>query len=950
MSAVTPTPKRKRTHLPLGDGGAEAEEVFELRQVAVFAADGDNCAVASRDLPRGSKIRYAGRVLVLSGHCLEAHRFAVEPIPKGATLLSWGLPFGVALRDIAEGEYVMNDLMYEALSGRSGLGFELPPVNFRDTDTSIDGKYDVDPKTFKPGKQVALDGDLKPTFEGYARGGARGVGTRNAVVLIGLTVHSASFVRALESKAREWLAKHAGSYPTVDMVCAVAHNEGGASGEQNNAPLIYTTMSGFIVHPNSGATLVVNHPDARLSLQELRDRMAADPVAYPKDGVTVEMMDLSAKWEQDMERAMGLITGPLMEAAGAAKRTPQPLSALRIAQQCGGSDAFSGLSGNPLVGEVSELLIRHGGLALIAESPELVGAEPYILDNCKDLEAAQEFLSIVHRYQRYAARHGQNASGNPSGGNLFRGLYNIALKSLGASRKKTPSVRLDRSIQYGERLQKKEYGYYFMDSPGNDLESISGQVAAGCNVIFFITGNGSITNFPFVPTMKFVTTTRRFNILSKDMDVNAGRYVDGEPMSALTNEVFEQMRRIASGEKSKGERAGHAQVSIWRNWFIPEGRTLKDVEDVQNLGEKVLLSQPLNVKAAATGAPVTELDPALDKFVERTDAVATNLVLPTSLCSGQIARLAADKLNGANKKGALRYANLPSTEGCGGTPFEQVMARVLVGHLRHPLVDNAYVLEHGCEKTHNDWLRAHLAARGLESEFDKYGWGSCQKDGGVEAVVSNIVKYFGEGRASPKHSDPQGRSEPLKLGIVSVGPALAHDDARGLAALTCYIASRGGTVVVPNTSSLLESEVFCLEALEEGRPQGIPSTLAFAETPGKPGLHVMENAPTVSWTETITGLAAGGCNCILVWLGRDAEGLRPGHPFVPTVHACVRDMKMCSDSDVVLSTQAASGVTSFTKELLTGVQEVMRGDRESRVITQGAVDYSIPREKTAISL
>ena len=142
-----------------------------------------------------------------------------------------------------------------------------------------------------------------------------------------------------------------------------------------------------------------------------------------------------------------------------------------------------------------------------AETDELIGAESYVLSNVKDLPTAQLFLQKIKNFKQYAANHGASAEGNPSGGNNFRGLYNIALKSIGAARKKDPEVRLDAVIDYGALMA--DSGYYFMDSPGNDLESIAGQVASGCNMILFITGNGSITNFPFVPTLKFVTTTGR---------------------------------------------------------------------------------------------------------------------------------------------------------------------------------------------------------------------------------------------------------------------------------------------------------------------------------------------------------------------------------------------------------------------------------------------------------
>jgi altronate dehydratase len=222
------------------------------------------------------------------------------------------------------------------------------------------------------------------------------------------------------------------------------------------------------------------------------------------------------------------------------------------------------VSGNPLAGWVAREVIRHGGSANLAETDELIGAESYILANTRDLATAQRFLEKIEIFKERVAWHGHSAEGNPTGGNKFRGLYNIAIKSIGAARKKDPDVRLDYVIDYGEPMTKP--GYYFMDSPGNDLESIAGQIAAGCNLIFFTTGNGSITNFPFVPTIKFITTTGRWNLLSKDMDVNAGRYLDGASMEELGMETFHYTVEVASGTRSVGERAGHSQVSIWRDW------------------------------------------------------------------------------------------------------------------------------------------------------------------------------------------------------------------------------------------------------------------------------------------------------------------------------------------------------------------------------------------------
>ncbi len=161
------------------------------------------------------------------------------------------------------------------------------------------------------------------------------------------------------------------------------------------------------------------------------------------------------------------------------------------------------------------------GAENLAETDELIGAEAYIFQNVRDRWTAEAFLRKIEIFKQRVAWYGHDAEGNVAGGNRFRGLYNVAIKSIGAARKKDPRVRLDFIIDYSERMQKP--GFYFMDSPGNDLESVVGQVASGANLILFTTGNGSVTNFPFVPTIKIITTIGRYRLVSADMDINAGR-------------------------------------------------------------------------------------------------------------------------------------------------------------------------------------------------------------------------------------------------------------------------------------------------------------------------------------------------------------------------------------------------------------------------------------------
>ena len=395
---------------------------------------------------------------------------------------------------------------------------------------------------------------------------------------------------------------------------------------------------------------------------------------------------------------------------------------------------------------------------------ELIGAEAYMLQNTRDLATARAFLDFVAQFKERLAWHGQTAEGNPSGGNKYRGLYNIALKSIGAAMKRHPDVRLDWVVDYAERMSKTPPGLYFMNTPGNDLESIAGQVAGGSNLIIFVTGNGSITNFPFVPTIKVMTTTPRFELLSQEMDVNAGAYLDGKPMAQLRDESLGLLVEIASGRRSKGELAGHSQISIWRNW------QQQDLSQLQTILDR---PQP-------DGQPLAiETMPAKQEFdLPGPAAARVGLVLPTSLCSGQIAAMAAQRLNqaaaGLSESGRRpRFAALPHTEGCGVAfaSTREIYARTMIGYATHPLVDACLFLEHGCEKAHNDYIHSLLRDAALAEE--DFGWASVQLDGGIANVLDKIDSYFAARTTAPRQ---QNRND-QKLFLALLSDGAIPDDA-----------------------------------------------------------------------------------------------------------------------------------------------------------------------------
>lgn len=879
---------------------------LRFEQIGRLAHPDDNVAIATQTLTSGSTIQLHDHTFSLPYTVLVGHRFAVRPIAIGEALRSWGQRFGIANQMIAPGEYVCNQEVLTELQRRN-LAFTLPPQpNF----VSELEPYRFDPTTFTPSTPLPRY-EANVRFLGFRRGMGRGVGTRNMVILLGTSSLVGSFVTQLEARLQPLLA----DYPQIDGIVAVAHTEG-SHDRPNNADFVLRTLAGFMVNPNVGAVLAVDYGDEPINNQHLKEYLIQHD--YPLNDLPHHFMSLSQSYEVEMNTATERVRAWLPN-VNAVERTPEPLSGLKIGLQCGGSDAFSGISGNPLAAWVAKEIIQHGGSANLAETDELIGAENYVLEKVRDAETITQFLNLVERFKERVGWHGHSAEGNPSGGNKYRGLYNIYLKSLGAATKRHPDVPLDAVIEYAEPM--REAGYYFMDSPGNDLESIAGQVAAGCNMIFFVTGNGSITNFPFVPTLKIVTTTERYRLLSNEMDVNAGAYLDGLPMEELGLQTFEHTLKIASGERSVGEKAGHSQVQIWRDWQQTQPINLEQVRPVRYDG------QPLSV------APLDCPDPFSIPVYEHgqhttTDQVA--LILPTSLCSGQIARMCVDQLNrhkGEHDWGISRFVTLVHTEGCGGSVNVE-FKDTLVGYLGHPFVAHALLLEHGCESTHNAYFRETLQQQGFDAE--DYGWASIQLDGGIQRVTEKMARWFeNQFQATPPPTRTIGGLSAVKLGVILRDEPSA-EALTALANVVRMIVTAGGCVVMSeHTRPLLEALNILLE-----KP-----TLAYAQRITQSGLHVMA-MPTRDWGEILTGLGASG---VEVMLALTQQHTLPGHPMIPVLQVSEHPVH---EIDLALT----GGVEAMQASLLSRIGATLAQEYTPRVVQQGNVYFQVTRGLLGVSL
>ncbi|MFD4324211.1 UxaA family hydrolase [Nocardioides sp. NPDC058538] len=825
-----------------------------LTDLVLLPEPGDNVGVALRTLASGTPVRLPdGRVQRLPHTVLEGHRLVVEPVRSGAPLLSWGTPFAIAEQDLLTGDYVCTASTLAALRQRDVQGLPTEPTA---RNVAMD-PFVLDPAELRFGAQAVSDD--RRTFQGYRRASG-GWGTRNHVVVVAVTSRGSSFVTEL---ARRFEGERS---DTFDGVVPVAHTEAGEDVTPNNVSMVLSVLAGFLVHPNVGAVLLVDEPGSVIDAERVRAQAhelgLGDPV------VPWQRLTREGAFAADLDRATDVLRGWIPQISEV-RREPAPLSELSVALQCGGSDAFSGISANPLAGALGREVVARGGTAVLAETDELIGAEGFVLENVRDEETARRFLRKVESFKERVGWHGQTAEGNPSGGNVYRGLYNIVLKSIGAARKRDRAMRLDHVVDYGEPIPGT--GFVFMDSPGNDLESVAGQVASGCNLVLFTTGNGSITNFPFVPTLKLVTTSARYELLSSEMDIDAGRYLTGTPMEELTSEYLDLLVEVASGRPSAGERAGHSQVSIWREWrqtgpregvaVPPDGRLSRELEDFPADDRDALL-EGLPLPAVAPSAAAPDLSYAAHGTETGGVPEQVALLLPTSLCSGQIAVRLARQAEDEGWFGNTvdRVVALPHTEGCGVTSgaAEETFVRTMLGHLTHSHVRLGLLLEHGCEKTHNDYFRHRLLSAGADP--DSFGWASIQRDGGLEAVGERVRTWA---RSAAAHLDPPDAVcadlGGLSLGLEAFGD-LTPVARELLATVGGWVVAAGGSVLLGDRGSLVRDPEF--RRLVFGSDAQVAPTLAHGQRAAVPGWHVMR-MPGSDWLEVATGLASGGAQLLL---------------------------------------------------------------------------------------
>ncbi len=486
----------------------------------------DSVAIALTDLSAGTRIDAAGTDLKTD--VPRGHKIATKALAPGQPVLRYGQIIGQATAEISPGEHIH--------SHNLGMG------DHSDSVASGTGTL----------PEVSAE---TPTFQGYHRADGQ-VGTRNYIGVLTSVNCSGSVARFIaEASERTGLLQ---DFPNVDGIVPIVHGTGcGMSGKDEGYDTLFRTLAGYAQNPNFGGILLIG---LGCEVMQVADLVGGRPIRA--DGA-LRYMTIQAEGGTQATIAKGLkeLRG-IAERANTAERAPAPISALTIGMQCGGSDGYSGITANPALGVASDLLVAHGGTTILSETPEIYGAEHLLTARAETPEVAEALMERIHWWEAYTARNGGEMDNNPSPGNKRGGLTTILEKSLGAVAK-GGAAPLKGVYKFGERIDTK--GFVFMDSPGFDPCSVTGQVASGANLIVFTTGRGSVSGYQPVPCIKLATNSEMYARMSGDMDLNCGDVVsEGVSLEDKGRELLDLMIRVASGEETKSEALGYGGVE-----FVP---------------------------------------------------------------------------------------------------------------------------------------------------------------------------------------------------------------------------------------------------------------------------------------------------------------------------------------------------------------------------------------------
>ena len=482
----------------------------------------DNVVVCLRPFSKGEVMELDGHTVEVRQDTPAGHKVLLTAVNAGTDIIKYGYPIGHARVNMEAGEWVNENNLKTNLSGT--LTYEYNPVE----------------ESFP---RIADE----RTFMGYRRANGE-VGVRNEIWI----VPTVGCVNGIAERLATTLAQETGCVG-IDAVHAWHHNYGCSqlSGDHENTRKV---LRDIVLHPNAGGVLVVglgcenNQPDDFMQL--LGDY----------DHERVQLMVTQKVDGDEMKTGMAILR-QLYEQAAKDKRVPCPLNTLRVGLKCGGSDGFSGITANPLVGEFSDYLVARGGTSILTEVPEMFGAETILMNRCENEGLFEQTVHLINDFKEYFLSHGEPVGENPSPGNKAGGISTLEDKALGCTQK-CGRAPVSGVLMYGDRLTNR--GLNLLSAPGNDLVAATALAAAGCQIVLFTTGRGTPFG-TFIPTMKISTNSDLYTRKPNWIDFNAGALVTGTPMTELLNRFVDKIIDVASGERTRNEENGYREISIFKN-------------------------------------------------------------------------------------------------------------------------------------------------------------------------------------------------------------------------------------------------------------------------------------------------------------------------------------------------------------------------------------------------
>ena len=486
----------------------------------------DNVIVLKQPVKAGDALPVGGQTIVAARNVAAGHKLAFTEIADGMAVRKYGQIIGFARGRIAPGDHVHSHNVELKDFGRDyGFSSEAKAVAYH-----------------RP--------EEMRFFQGYARPGGR-AGTRNYIAVISSVNCSASVSNYVRDRFRTGEFRR--DFPNVDGVIAFTHKAGCAMDPGEPQVVLQRVLAGVARHPNISGYVMIGLGCEVNQVAAIRKAHQLDQLREGESAPAFLNIQATGGVRKTVDAGVAAVA-KLLPAANDLRRAALPISKLILAENCGGSDGNSGITANPALGVASDELVRFGGTSVLAETPEIYGAEHLLTRRAVSREVGEKLVALIHWWERHAQQHHASIDNNPSFGNKEGGLTNIIEKSLGAVAKGGQSP-LAAVYQYAEPITTP--GFCFMDTPGYDPVSMTGLVAGGCNIGVFTTGRGSVYGCKPAPCIKVATNSTLFQWMEDDMDINAGTILDGtETVEEVGRRIFEKIIAVAGGEKTKSELAG----------------------------------------------------------------------------------------------------------------------------------------------------------------------------------------------------------------------------------------------------------------------------------------------------------------------------------------------------------------------------------------------------------